>query len=91
MNLSPPTTQSAAARLFVLLAAAQPFEDGNKRTALLAANVALGQSGTLRAPYSENAPEIANRFHDLLARAYIFGEIEPAADYLVTNGIVSTS
>lgn len=76
-----------AAHLFVALAAAQPFQDGNKRTALLLANVLLPQSSILTAPYSEEDSTVSTTFHDLLSRAYIYGETSNAADYLLTYGL----
>lgn len=76
-----------AAALFVLLAKAQPFGDGNKRTALLSANILLGDSTVLAVPYEEGNKGVSERFNDLLARAYIFDEIDNCVDYLVTYGI----
>lgn len=61
-----------AAALFVLLAKAQLFGDGNKRTALLSANILLGDSTVLAVPYEEGNKGVSERFNDLLARAYIF-------------------
>lgn len=47
----------AAANLFVALAKAQPFGDGNKRTALLAANLlVLPQGQILTVPFREDNP-----------------------------------
>ena len=85
--LDRPDPGDRAAHLFVTLAAAQPFEDGNKRTALLLANVLLPPTTILTAPYSEEDPAVSARFHDLLARAYIYGEVEEAAEYLCTHGL----
>ena len=76
-----------AAALFVLLAKAQPFGDGNKRTALLSANILLGDSTVLAVPYAEGNKGVSERFNDLLASAYIFDEIDNCVDYLVTYGI----
>lgn len=68
----------AAANLFVALAKAQPFGDGNKRTALLAANLLVLPKGQiLTVPYREDDPAISDRFNELLARAYIFDEVGP--------------
>ena len=78
----------AAARLFVELARAQPFEDGNKRTAIFAANsYLLGQGAgvVLAVPHDEDDPAVSQRFSDLLARAYVFGEVEPVVEMLVKN------
>ncbi|PFG27598.1 mobile mystery protein B [Corynebacterium renale] len=75
--------REGAARLFVELAKAQPFEDGNKRTALLAANVLLPGDATLVVPFDAEGPgDVEARFHDLLARAYIFDETEPVVRYM---------
>ncbi|SQG63709.1 mobile mystery protein B [Corynebacterium renale] len=75
--------REGAARLFGELAKAQPFEDGNKRTALLAANVLLPGDATLVVPFdADGAGDVESTFHDLLARAYIFDETEPVARYM---------
>lgn len=76
-----------AAMLFVLLAKAQPFGDGNKRTALLAANTLLQGETILSVPYSEYDPQLAATFNDLLARAYVCDEVDPCVNYLLENGI----
>lgn len=79
--------REGAARLFVELAKAQPFEDGNKRTALLAANVRLPGDTTLVVPFDAEGPgDVEARFHDLLARAYIFDETEPVVRYMCEWG-----
>ena len=75
-----PDTIEAALRLFVRLAAAQPFEDGNKRTALFAANGLLINSGTgklLPVPSDDDDPQVATTFNDLLARAYVVHDESP--------------
>ncbi|MBM4574869.1 cell filamentation protein Fic [Rhodococcus hoagii] len=61
--------------LFVEIAKAQPFEDGNKRTALFTANsLLIGRGAVLVVPMDEHDPQLADTFNDLLARAYIHGE-----------------
>ncbi|MYV28336.1 cell filamentation protein Fic [Rhodococcus sp. DSM 6344] len=61
--------------LFVELAKAQPFEDGNKRTALFVANsLLIGGGRMLVVPVDENDPQLSDTFNDLLARAYLRGE-----------------
>nr|WP_256736145.1 Fic family protein [Mycolicibacterium hippocampi] len=68
-----------ALALFVDLAKSQPFEDGNKRTAVFVANSLLIGSGAgilLTIPVNDNDPGVARTFNDLLARAYIYGEHE---------------
>lgn len=80
----------AAANLFVALAKAQPFGDGNKRTALLAANLlVLPQGQILTVPFREDDPTVSDRFNELLARAYIFGEVSPCTDYMTAQGVIS--
>ncbi|WP_051297446.1 hypothetical protein [Brevibacterium album] len=86
------SAQSAAIDLFIEAAKAQPFQDGNKRSALFAANAHLIGHGTrtlLTVPVSETDPEPAERFNDLLARAYIFDEHGPVAALLRQDGLVS--
>lgn len=83
-------TTDNALRLFVAIAKAQPFEDGNKRTALFAANALLLRAGTgtlLTVPYDEDNPQVAERFNDLLAHAYINDEPEQVIAMLRTAGI----
>lgn len=69
--------QENALALFVDLAEAQPFEDGNKRTAVFVANGLLIGSGAgvlLTIPVDDDDPSVARTFNDLLARAYVYGE-----------------
>ncbi|MCG7272934.1 Fic family protein [Corynebacterium afermentans] len=78
----------SAAHFFVEVARAQPFEDGNKRTAIFAANsYLLGQgAGVLMAvPHDDADPSVSREFHDLLARAYVFGETGPVVEALVRH------
>ena len=72
-----------AIALFVAVAAAQPFGDGNKRTALFAANgllIAKRTGRLLTLPAGDehdplgSTPGDVSRFNDLLARAYVLGE-----------------
>ena len=71
----PSPTPAEAARLFVVLARAQPFEDGNKRTAILAANALLPDGIVLVVPHDrEGSGAVEAQFHDLLARAYVCGD-----------------
>lgn len=84
------TEEEKAVALFVHLAKAQPFMDGNKRTGLFAANSLLINSHTQRVltiPVDEVDPSVAMEFNDLLARAYIFGEMEPVSAMLIDQGI----
>jgi hypothetical protein len=84
-----------ALELFVQLAKAQPFEDGNKRTALFVANSVLIRTSApevLSIPVDENSTDntdstsSAARFNDLLARAYVFGEHDGIKDLLRADG-----
>ncbi|MDO5094038.1 MAG: Fic family protein [Propionibacteriaceae bacterium] len=84
------TPHAAALELFVQLAKAQPFEDGNKRTALFAANAYLLRQNTrtlLQVPVDDHDPQVADRFNDLLARAYIFDDHEALKTYMGERGI----
>lgn len=68
-----------ALRMFAAIARAQPFEDGNKRTALFAANGYLINNDVDRlitVPMSDDDPAVAAGFNDALARAYIHGETD---------------
>ncbi|MFT4043641.1 MAG: Fic family protein [Gordonia sp. (in: high G+C Gram-positive bacteria)] len=81
----------AAIRVFVTLARAQPFEDGNKRTALLAANTVLLTASTntlLVVPVDDGDPSIAERFNDLLATAYVHADDSGVVAMLLRDGIV---
>lgn len=82
----------AAACLFVAVAKAQPFKDGNKRTGIFAANAHLlhERTGTsLTVPFSETDPTVSQTFNEKLARAYIFGDDEAVIDALLQQGLVS--
>ncbi|KXO89356.1 Fic family protein [Tsukamurella pseudospumae] len=81
----------AALSLFVGVARAQPFEDGNKRTALFAANHLLLSAAAgklLTVPVSDTDPAVADTFNDLLARAYLLGEDDGVKNLLRRDGIV---
>lgn len=82
--------QENALNLFIDLAKAQPFEDGNKRTAVFAANSLLIGSGAgvlLTIPVDDNDPSLARTFNDLLARAYIYGERDSVKALLRGRGL----
>lgn len=67
--------QENALDLFVNLAKAQPFEDGNKRTAIFVANsLIIGTGVLLTIPIDDNDPSVARTFNELLARAYLYNE-----------------
>lgn len=71
--------------LFLALAKAQPFEDGNKRTALFAANGYLlhaNYPNLLTVPFSDQYSNISRKFNELLARYYVYDEPGPITDYL---------
>lgn len=75
--------------LFVNLAKAQPFEDGNKRTAIFAANAVLigGATGTLLTiPVDDET--LADSFNTLLAAAYVRGEHGGVKDLLRNHGFI---
>lgn len=79
-----------ALEVFVRLAKAQPFMDGNKRTALFVANgLLLGADAgaLLTVPVDENDPRVAGRFNDLLARAYIHDEHDAVKSMLRDQGL----
>ncbi|MGF7123317.1 Fic family protein [Rhodococcus sp. TAF43] len=76
--------------LFVELAKAQPFEDGNKRTALFVANSPLiGHGQMLVVPVDENDPRLADTVNDLLARAYINDEHDAAKALMRKHGLTA--
>lgn len=80
----------SAPQLFVDLARAQPFEDGNKRTAIFAANGLLlsREAGVLLSvPFDEADPTLSRRFTDLLARAYLFNEDTDVMALMREHGI----
>lgn len=82
--------EERALRLFVDVARAQPFWDGNKRTALLLANAVLLEAGSgmlLTAPMDDDDPSVARTFLDLLARAYVFDEVEAVVAMLRGRGL----
>ena len=77
--------------LFVSVAKAQPFEDGNKRTAVFVANSLLIGSGAgvlLTIPADDNDPSLAAMFHSLLARAYVYGERDGVKELLRRQGLI---
>ena len=85
-----PEIQESAIDLFVDLAKAQPFEDGNKRTAVFVANSLLIDSGVgvlLTIPVDDNDPNLARTFNDLLARAYVYGEHDDVKALLRSRGL----
>lgn len=78
-----------ALEIFVQLAKAQPFEDGNKRTALFVANSLLLNSGAerlLTIPVDEADPSVSDAFNDLLAKAYIHDDDAGVKNLLRTHG-----
>lgn len=63
--------------LFIEIAKAQPFGDGNKRTALFVANSAVLWEPTplmLTAPVSDSDPQLEARLNQAIARAYIHND-----------------
>lgn len=87
--MAEPDSREQALELFVLIAKAQPFEDGNKRTALFVANSVLirgPEPEMLVVPVSETSASEAARFNDLLARAYVLDEHDGIKDLLRAEG-----
>lgn len=80
-----------ALNLFVDLAAAQPFEDGNKRTALFVANSLLIAAEPARLLMIPVEDDLAEAFNDLLARAYLYNETAAVKTLLHTRGIAPCS
>lgn len=81
----------AAVDLFIEVAKAQPFMDGNKRTALFAANALLISSGSgklLTIPVSDDDPSVAKRFTEKLAHAYVRNDHEPVRALLQASGVI---
>lgn len=90
-TLNAPNDAERAIELFLRLAKAQPFEDGNKRTAILAANAFLICSGSdvfLTVPFDDNDPATSSRFNELLARWYLRDELTGVKVMLLQNGLV---
>ena len=84
--------QENALDLFVELAKAQPFEDGNKRTAVFVANsLLIGSSAgvLLTIPVDDDDPSLARTFNDLLARAYVYGERHGVKELLRRRGLTA--
>ncbi|MCP1387449.1 Fic family protein [Corynebacterium sp. TA-R-1] len=89
--LTHPDPRRGAIALFIDIARAQPFEDGNKRTAIFAANahlIAEGAGCFLTVPQSDGDPSVAAAFNEALAKAYIYGEREPLERMLFDDGII---
>jgi prophage maintenance system killer protein len=82
--------QENALDLFVELARAQPFEDGNKRTAVFVANSLLIGADTgvlLTIPVDDDDPSLARTFNDLLAKAYVYAERDGVKELLRSRGL----
>lgn len=81
-----------ALNLFVAVAKAQPFEDGNKRTALFVVNGILirERAQMLLTVPLDDVPAVGESllFNDLLARSYIFGEDHDLKRLLRDRGLV---
>lgn len=74
---TPTDPREQAMNLFIEIAKAQPFGDGNKRTALFVANSAVLWQPTplmLTAPVNDNGPQLAARLNQAIARAYIHND-----------------
>lgn len=85
--------QERALNLFVAIARAQPFEDGNKRTGIFVANALLVRDRTrdfLTVPMGEaGGTDREVVFSDLLARSYRFGEDEGVKIFLREHGFLA--
>ncbi|WP_260758493.1 Fic family protein [Mycobacterium sp. SMC-8] len=89
-----PEAEENALDLFINLAKAQPFEDGNKRTAVFVANSLLigADAGVLLTiPVDDNDPGVARTFNDLLAKAYLYDEHEAVKTLLRRAGLTRIS
>lgn len=89
--ISEPDPRRAAIAMFIDIARAQPFEDGNKRTAIFTANAHLLSSGAnvlLTIPQDDADPAVAAAFNDALARAYVHGERGPLEQMLADGGFI---
>ena len=78
--------------VFVALAKAQPFEDGNKRTALFVADgllIGAGSQLMLTVPVDDQDPAVAGSFNDLLARAYVHNEPSGVKNLLRERGFAN--
>jgi len=90
--MAKPTPREQALELFVQIAKAQPFEDGNKRTALFVANSGLirePQPEMLVVPLDETSADKAEHFNELLARAYVLGDDSGVKDLLRSEGFTT--
>ncbi|MDN3311774.1 Fic family protein [Microbacterium oryzae] len=78
--------------VFVETAKAQPFEDGNKRTALFAANSVLIAADTgklLTIPHDELDDDVARSFIKLMAKAYVHDQHDGVKTMLRDQGLAS--
>lgn len=88
-SLSCEDATERALDLFVQLAKAQPFEDGNKRTALFVANsLLIGRGRMLVVPIDENDPQLSDTFNDLLPKAYLRDEHDAVKNLLREHGLI---
>lgn len=82
-----------ALTLFSNVARAQPFEDGNKRTALFLANRLLIQEQAhelLTVPMGKvGGTELSGTFNNLLAHLYLYEEAAALSDFLREYGFVA--
>jgi hypothetical protein len=86
------SAREQAIDLFLQIAEAQPFMDGNKRTAIFVANALLirqAQPELLSVPMDERDPATAQHFNQLLARAYVLDEPDGVTALLREQGFAS--
>lgn len=85
----PANPRERAMNLFIDIAKAQPFGDGNKRTALFVANSAVLWQPTplmLTVPVSEHDPKVAATLNEAIARAYIHDDHRDVKALLTAAG-----
>lgn len=84
------SVEDRAIEIFINVSRSQPFEDGNKRTALFAANSMLISAGSLfllTAPFNDTDSDVTRSFTDYLARFYLLGEDLNVKQYLQQHGL----
>ncbi|GFK17960.1 Fic family protein [Corynebacterium glutamicum] len=84
------SVEDRAIELFISISRAQPFEDGNKRTSLFAANSMLISAGSrflLTAPLGDAKTDVTRSFTDYLARFYLFREDFNVKKHLRQHGL----
>lgn len=94
------SAREQALNLFVDIAKAQPFEDGNKRTAVFVANgllireqaqalLTVPLSGVEENQHSADEDQHSGSFNDLLARSYLYGEDSGVKSLMREHGLTA--